>query len=132
MRASVSRVSAVLSIFIVLALAAPIAAYAGTNVQNQAGSTSITAGQMTLKSYQSQENAISRNFKQAIAAAKLALRNSLSFAKTPGARSTARVQFTLAVITASTERDSLLVQLGAPPVSSNGLGAASTANGRND
>jgi len=128
MKTSVSRIAAVTTIVFALGLVAPVAAYAGSSGQSSTSKSTLTPQQQYVKS----EKVINRTFQLSIAVAKAALRTALYNAKSPGARTTARIQFSLAVITASTERDAELVQLGAPPSDSSGSnGGSGSGSGSN-
>ncbi len=127
MRTWFTRLSAVLAISVTLGVAVPAAAFAGTG--GQSPSTQLVGAktvQPSLKHFRESEKVISRNFQKSIIAAQAALHNALGVARTPGARSTARAQFVLAVITASTDRDAALVQL------EDAFNAYSPANGSHD
>lgn len=111
MKSIVARIAAVGAILFSLALVAPPAAYA----DGHGTAPSSQRERQIMKAFKASEVVINRHFRVSIVAAKTTLRTRLASAKTPGARTTLRIKFTLAVIAASTERDAELVQLGPDP-----------------
>ncbi|HEV2427108.1 MAG TPA: hypothetical protein VGS61_02675 [Acidimicrobiales bacterium] len=93
---------------IALTLGVPtLAAASGTH--HHTGTTAAT------KSYWAKVAAINSQFVAAVKQAKAQLAAALALAKTPGQRSTARAQYTLAIVEATQVRDAALVALGPPP-----------------
>ena len=68
-----------------------------------------------VKTYRAEVQAINRQYLAAVNQAKATLTVELSTAKTAGQRSTARAQYTLAIVEATQTRDQELVALGPPP-----------------
>lgn len=115
MKAWLIRSVAVFMVTVSLGGVGPAIANAGAAGQNYGVGARSTVHAQTLKAYQHAEYLINRTFRLSIAEAKRSLRLALSKARTPGARSTARAKFALAVVTASTVRDAALVKLGPAP-----------------
>jgi hypothetical protein len=70
------------------------------------------------KTYRAEVQAINREYAAAVNRAKATLTLDLSTARTAGERSTARAQYTLAIVEATQTRDQELVALGPPPARS--------------
>lgn len=121
MKTWVARVGMALALTATLGAMIPSTAYAGSN---DGTTTTQLSGMhnvsLTPKAYRNAEKSINRKFEAAIQSAQAQLVVALSAAHSPGARSTARVQFRLAVISASSDRDAALVQLGPSPNSLRG------------
>lgn len=115
MKAWLNRTVAVFMVMVSFGVVGPAITNAGAAGQNFGVGTRSTVHAQTLKAYKHAVYLINRTFRLSIAEAKLSLRLALSKARTPGARSTARAKFALAVITASTVRDAALVKLGPAP-----------------
>jgi len=122
MRKWLARIGTAVALSVTLGVALPAATYAGAD-----GSTTTTTqlntshnSPLTPKQFHNAEKVINRKFENAVRAAQAQLITALSASHSPGDRSTARAQFRLAVIAASSDRDAALVQLGSPPNSSHG------------
>lgn len=108
MSGSGSRRAAAVLATIALTIGAPtLAAASGTH--HHAGATAAS------KAYWAKVAAIDSQFATAVKQAKATRDAQLALAKTPGQRSTARAQYTLAIVEATQVRDAALVALGPPP-----------------
>jgi Tfp pilus assembly protein PilF len=125
MKTWVARIGAALALAVTFGASIPATAYAGSS-----GTTTTTQflgthfGPMTQKQFRNAEKVINHKFEAAVHAAQAQLIAALIAAHNPGARSTARAQFRLAVISASSDRDAALVQLGTPPTGTHGYNGA--------
>ena len=132
MRTWVARVGTALALTVTLGVLLPATAYAGSSGDSTSTTTTQVNGPhnvpLTPKAFRKAEKNINRKFESAIHTAQAQLVAALSVARTPGARSTARAQFRLAVISASSDRDGALVQLGTPPNGSRGGRGGSNGN----
>jgi hypothetical protein len=131
MKTWVARVGTALALTVTLGVLLPATAYAGSSGDSTTTTTQVNGhhnAPLTPKAFRNAEKNINRKFEFAILAAQAQLVAALSVARTPGARSTARAQFRLAVISASSDRDDALVQLGTPPNGSRGGRGASNGN----
>ena len=129
MRTWLARIGAALALAVTLGAVIPATAYAGSS-----GTTTTTQfpgphfGPMTQKQFRNAEKVINHKFEAAVQAAQAQLIAALIGAHNPGARSTARAQFRLAVVSASSDRDAALVQLGAPPTGTRGFKGANNGD----
>ena len=131
MKTWVARVGTALALTVTLGVLLPATAYAGSSGDSTTTTTQVNGhhnAPLTPKAFRNAEKNINRKFESAIHTAQAQLVAALSVARTPGARSTARAQFRLAVISASSDRDDALVQLGTPPNGSRGGRGASNGN----
>ena len=116
MKSWVTRMVGVLTIMVALGVAVPAAAYAGGEGRGGAAPTGLmNVNHLSLKAYLHLEAAINQRFESSVAKARAVLRTKLRAARTPGARSTAHVNFMLKIVTASSDRDAALVRLGTAP-----------------
>src|SRR5665213_98327 len=118
MKTWVARVGTALALTVTLGVLLPATAYAGSSGGSTTTTTQVNGphnAPLTPKAFRNAEKKINRKFLSAIHTAQAQLVAALSVARTPGARSTASAQFRLAVISASSDRDGALVQLGTPP-----------------
>ncbi len=82
------------------------------------------------RTYRVEVQAIDHQYVVAVNQAKATLTTELRSAKSAGDRSTARAQYTLAIVVATQTRDQSLVSLGPPPAQPGGQRASVAPDGR--